>query len=155
MVRKKCWSGSVDQVTPVATKSWETEEILNILKVRQEQTKKTWEQIGSTLAASSPDMKKSWCLWMEANVNDINPSVDVVPGSDYQMIKQYFDQSAAIRQSATGQAEPKYILCNLRTGVAMSQASQVSTFPRVTSLAPSLAFGSQIRIIMTTCRSIL
>ena len=67
----------------------------------------------------------------------------------YQMITQYIDQSVAIKQSATGQAEPQYILCNVPTGVAMSQASQVPTVPRVSSPAPSVASGSQIWIITT------
>ena len=55
---------SVHQVTPVYTKrstkeSREAEENLKILKESQEQTKRTLEQIDSTLAASSPDVKKS------------------------------------------------------------------------------------------------
>ena len=55
---------ALDQITPVSTKrstkeSREPEEILNVLKTNQEQTKKTLDQIGSTLAASSLDLKQS------------------------------------------------------------------------------------------------
>ena len=77
--------GSVEQITPMSTKRsskerWDTEEILKLLKVGNEQTKKTLEQIDSTLSASTPDMKKSWCLWMEANVKQIDPVfVEVLP----------------------------------------------------------------------------
>ena len=54
--------GCVDQTTPVSTKrsdqdSRESDEILNILKASQEQTKKALGQIGSTLVSSSPDVK--------------------------------------------------------------------------------------------------
>ena len=59
---KKVLAGSVDKVTPVSTnrpskESRETEEILSILKVSNDQTKKILEQIDSTLAASTPDLK--------------------------------------------------------------------------------------------------
>ena len=40
---------------------------------------------------------------------------------------KYVGQSAASRQSATGQAELQYILCNVLTAVAMCQASEVPT----------------------------
>ena len=65
------------------------------------------------------------------------------------MITQYVDQSVAIKHSVTGQAEPQYILCNIPTGVATCQASQVPTVPRVTTPTPAADSGSQIRIIMT------
>ena len=63
---------SVHQITLVSTKrsskeTRDTEEISNILKTGNEQTKKTLKQTDSTLSASVPDLKKSWCLWMEAN----------------------------------------------------------------------------------------
>ena len=96
--------GSVYQVTPlISTRSskdsWETEDILNILKVSQEQTKK---QIHSTLAASSPDVKKSWCLWIEANVKDVDPFLwRSFRDQLYQMITQYVDQSAIISMGST------------------------------------------------------
>ena len=83
-------------------------------------------------------------------MQDINPPLwRPFQDESYLMITQYVDQSAAIRQSAAGQAEPHYLLCNVPTGVATSQASQVSTVPRVSSPAPSVASWSQIRIIMT------
>ena len=92
-------AGSVDQVTPVSTKrsfnkSRETGEILNFLKASQDQTKNTLEQIDTTLAASSPDVKKSWCLWMELNVKDIDLSLwRSFQNQLYQMITQYIDLS--------------------------------------------------------------
>ena len=73
-------SGSVDQVTTLTTKrvsmeSRDTEKILNLLKASNKQTKKNLKQIDSILSASSPNVKKSWCLWMEAPV-----FVEVLPG---------------------------------------------------------------------------
>ena len=53
--------GSVDQITPVSTnrstkESWNTEEILNLLKMGNEQTKKTLGQIDNSLSDLVPDM---------------------------------------------------------------------------------------------------
>ena len=62
------------------------------------------------------------------------------------MITQYIEQSAAIKQSVTGQ--PQYILCNIPTGVPMCQASQGPTVPWVSSPALSAASGSQIQTMM-------
>ena len=109
---------SVNQVTPVSTKRSTKEssghKILNILKASQEQNKKTLEQIDSTLAASSPDVKKSCCRWMDANVKEMEPSF-------WRFFQdQSVDQPVANRQSVTGWAEPQYILCNVPTGVFMS-----------------------------------
>ena len=77
----------------------------------------------------------------------------------YQMITKYIDQSTAIKQSVTRQAEPQYILCSVLAGLSMCWTSQVPTVPRMSSPTPSAAFGSQIWIIMTeaptTCLSIL
>ena len=67
----------------------------------------------------------------------------------YQVITQYVDGSAAIRQSVTGQAELQYILCNVPTGLSTCQASQVPTVVWVSSPAPSAASGSQIWIFRT------
>ena len=114
-----------------------TEGILNLLKLGNEQT---LEQIDSTLSASATDVKKSCCLWMQASVKEIDLSLwRSFQDQSYQMITQYVDQSAAIKQSVTGQVEPQYILCNVPTGVPTCQASQVPTVPRVTSTAMSAA----------------
>ena len=95
-------------------------------------------------------MKKSWCLRIEANVKEIDWSFwRSFQDQSYQMITQYVHQSVAIRQSATGQAESQYMLCNVPTVVATSQGSQVPTVPRMSYLAPSAASGSQILIITT------
>ena len=51
----------------------DTEKILNLLKTSNEWTQKTLEQIDSTLSASTPHLKNSWCLWMEPSVKEINP----------------------------------------------------------------------------------
>ena len=64
----------VDQITSASTKrsgkeSWNTEEILNLLKMVNKQTHKTLEQIDSTLSVLTPDLKKYWCLWMEVFMN--------------------------------------------------------------------------------------
>ena len=72
--------GLVDQITPVSTKrsskdSRDTEQILNLLKMGNEQTQNTLEQIDSTLSAFTPDLKKSRCLWMEPSVKKIDPSL--------------------------------------------------------------------------------
>ena len=109
-------AGSVDQVTDLSTKrssqeSGDTEEILS-LKVGNEQTKKTLEQIDSTFS----HIKKSQCLWMEASVKEIDPSLwKSFQDQSYQMITQYVYQSAAV--CVTGQVEPQYILCKVPTGV--------------------------------------
>ena len=44
---------------------------------------------------------------------------------------QYIDQSVAIKQSVTAQGELQYILCDVPTGVTMSQVSGVPTVSRV------------------------
>ena len=59
--------GNEDQVISLPTKRssrecQDTDEILNFLKVGNEQTKKTYEQIESTLSACTLDVKKSWHL---------------------------------------------------------------------------------------------
>ena len=60
----------------------------------------------------------------------IDPSLrSFFQDQSYQMITQYVDQSAAIKQSVTGQMEPQYILCNILTGVPTCQALQVPTVP--------------------------
>ena len=65
------------------------------------------------------------------------------------MIIQYVDHFVAISLSATGQEELQYILCNVPTGVVMSQTTQVPTVPRVSFPALSIISGSQIRLIVT------
>ena len=71
-------AGSVDHVIPLSTKrsskeSRDTEEILNLLKMGNKQTKKTLEQMESTLPASVPDVKNSWCLWIDAGAKEVLP----------------------------------------------------------------------------------
>ena len=89
---EKVLAESIDQVTPLPTKrsskeSRDTEEILNLLKVGNEQSKKILEQNDNALSASIPEVKKSWCLWMEASVNKINPFLwRSSPDQCYQMI---------------------------------------------------------------------
>ena len=107
-------------------------------------------QVDSTLSASTPDLKKSWCLLMEASVKEIDSFLwRSFQDQSYQMITQHIDQSAAIKQSVTGRAEQQYILCNVLTGVSTCQASQVPTALRVSSLAQSAASGSHTQIITT------
>ena len=72
-------AGLVDQITRLTTKrsskeSGDTEGISNLPKESNEQTKGTLDQIDSSFSASSSNVKKAWCLWMEANVKDIDPS---------------------------------------------------------------------------------
>ena len=72
--------GSLDQITPVTAKrsskeTRDTEDILNLFKMGNKRIQKTLEQINSTLSASTPDLKKSWCLWMEASVKDIDSTL--------------------------------------------------------------------------------
>ena len=119
MVRKRCWRcrSTRSPLCPprgLPRRAQDTDKILNILKASQEQNKKTLEQIDSTLAASSPDVKKSCCRWMDANVKEMEPSF-------WRFFQdQSVDQPVANRQSVTGRAEPQYILCNVPTGVFMS-----------------------------------
>ena len=63
-VEEKVLAGSVEQITPLSTersskKSRDTEYIMNLLKVGNEQTKQTLKKIDSTLSAYTPDVKRS------------------------------------------------------------------------------------------------
>ena len=73
-------AGSVHQITPVSTnrssnETWDSKEILNLLKTGNKWAHETLEHIDSTLSASTLDLKKYWCLWMEASMKDIHPSL--------------------------------------------------------------------------------
>ena len=120
----------------------DTNEILNLLKTGTEGTQKTLKQIDSTLSASTPDLKKSWCLWMKVSVKEIDLSLfRSFQDQSYQMITQYFDQSTAIKQSVTGQAELQYILCNVPTGVPFVRPHRTSPFPGCHPLHHLLLLG--------------
>ena len=55
--------------------SLDTEENLNLLKTGNEWMQKMLEFIVSTLSASAPDLKRSWCLWMETSGMEIHLSL--------------------------------------------------------------------------------
>ena len=70
--------------------SQDTEEILNLLKRGNEWIQKILEQIDRTLSVSTPDLKKSWYLSMEASVKEIDPSLwGSFQQRSYQMIAYY------------------------------------------------------------------
>ena len=75
----------------------DTEEIINLLRTGNEHNQKTLELIDNTFSASTPDLKRSWCLWMEASVKEIHPSLwRLFQDHLYQLITQFIDQSAAV-----------------------------------------------------------
>ena len=124
-------AGSVDQLPPLSSKrsrkaSTDTEEILNFLKTGNEHMQKTLELIYSTFAASTPSLKRSRCLWKEASVKDINPSLwRSFQHQSNRMITHYLNQSALIQQAADEQSQQhqEYVLTYDPTTGTSSQVS--------------------------------
>ena len=74
---------------------------MNLLKVSSKQTKKTLDQIYSTLSASSPNVKKSWCLWMKASVKFL-PGLVIPEDHTVLMDRRSSSTSCAMFSGLTG-----------------------------------------------------
>ena len=96
--------GTVDQLPSSLSKKSKkeegnTEEILDLLKTDKEHIRQMLELIDNTLSTSNPDLKRSWCLCMEASGKDIRLSLwRSYNGQSYLLITQFIDQSAALKQ---------------------------------------------------------